>query len=179
MDVFLVGFMGCGKSTLGKKLSARLNCPLYDTDRETEILAGLSIPEIFARYGEAYFREKETEALHRVAELPDVDFRIVVTGGGLATHHNNMDWMNGHGRSVYLYLPPEILISRLKEDQNRSVRPLLKSLHTDGQLRQFVTEKLSEREIFYRQASLTFNPLQENITTLVSQIINLGSCNRH
>ena len=113
MDVFLVGFMGCGKNTLGKKLAAKLGCPLYDTDRETEKRAGLPIPEIFARYGEAFFREKETEVLHSVAELPEEDFRIVVTGGGLATHHDNMPWMNGHGRSVYLYLPAEVLVSRL------------------------------------------------------------------
>lgn len=173
MHVFLVGFMGCGKSTLGKKLSAMLNCPLYDTDRETEILAGLPIPEIFARYGEAFFREKETEVLHRVAELPDTDFRIVVTGGGLATHHDNMGWMNGHGRSVYLCLPPEALFSRLKQDPNRLVRPLLQPFRTDGQLRDFVTEKLSEREVFYRQASLIFEPLREDITTLVSKLKNL------
>lgn len=173
MHVFLVGFMGCGKSTLGKKLSEELNCPLYDTDRETEILAGLPIPEIFARYGEAFFREKETEALHRVAELPDADFRIVVTGGGLATHHHNMDWMNGHGRSVYLSLPPEVLVSRLKQDPNRLVRPLLQPFRTDAQLRQFVAEKLAEREVFYRQATLTFNPLQEDITPLILKIKTL------
>lgn len=172
-NVFLVGFMGCGKSTLGKKLAAKLGCPLYDTDRETEKLAGLPIPQIFARYGEAFFREKETEVLHLVAELPEADFRIVVTGGGLATHHDNMDWMNGHGRSVYLSLPPEVLVSRLKEDPNRLVRPLLQPFRTDGQLRQFVTQKLAEREPFYRQATLTFNPLQEDISTLITKIKTL------
>ncbi len=173
MNVFLVGFMGCGKSTWGKKLSAELDCPLYDTDQETERLVGLSIPEIFARHGEAFFREKETEVLYRVAELPEVDFRIVVTGGGLATHHDNMPWMNRHGRSVYLYLPPEALVSRLKEDPNRSVRPLLKDLRTDGQLHGFVTQKLAEREMFYRQATLIFEPLREDTAVLVSHIKTL------
>lgn len=173
MDVFLVGFMGCGKSTLGKRLATALGCPLYDTDRETEILAGLPIPEIFARCGEAFFREKETEVLHRVAELPGADFRIVVTGGGLPAHHDNMEWMNGHGRTVYLSLPPEVLVSRLKQDPNRRARPLLAALHTDAQLRDFVTEKLSGREVFYRQAALTFHPLQEDTATLVSKIKTL------
>lgn len=162
--------MGCGKSTWGKELASRLGCPLYDTDRETERMTGLPIPEIFSRYGEAFFREKETEALHLLEELPEEELRIVVTGGGLATHHDNMRWMNEHGKSVYLYLPPEALLSRLKEDKNRLSRPLLQSLHTDEQWRKFVAEKLSEREIFYRQATVTFEPLRDSITSLISII---------
>lgn len=150
MIVFLVGFMGCGKSTKAKQLANRLNCPVIDLDAEIVKSEGQSIAEYFATNGEAAFRELENITL-KTFNYPETC--VVATGGGLPCFFDNMDWMNANGKTVYLQMTPPQLVSRL---QNREKRPLLKGMD-DEQLLAFIEMKLAERNPFYNQAKLIVN----------------------
>lgn len=150
MIVFLVGFMGCGKSTKAKQLAHRLDCPVIDLDAVMVAREGQSIADYFASHGEAAFRELESQTLKTYA-YPETC--IVATGGGLPCFFDNMDWMNAHGITVYLQMTPPQLVSRL---HNREKRPLLKGMD-DEQLLEFIIKKLDERNAFYNQAKVIVN----------------------
>ncbi|QIL40161.1 shikimate kinase [Pedobacter sp. HDW13] len=144
---FLVGYMGCGKSTKAKQLAHRLNCPVIDLDAEIVAKTGKTIAEYFGEFGESGFRDYESELL-KTFDYPETC--VVATGGGLPCFFDNMDWMNAHGETVYLQMEPAALVSRL---HNRQKRPLIKDLD-DEQLLVFIKEKLQERDPFYTQAKL-------------------------
>ena len=116
--VYLIGFMGAGKTTIGKKLANLLNVPVIDTDVEIEKREGKKISQIFAKKGEAVFRELETRVLK---ELPTTN-AVITTGGGVVLRKQNQEWMKEHGTIVFLYASPEEIVNRLKSDQTR---PLL------------------------------------------------------
>lgn len=147
MIVFLLGFMGCGKSTKAKQLANRLNCSVIDLDAEIVKKVGQSIAEYFAEFGEAAFRELESETLKT---FPYPEQCIVATGGGLPCFFDSMDWMNANGQTVYLQMTPAQLVSRLG---NREKRPLLKGMD-DEQLLDFIHMKLEERNPFYTQSKV-------------------------
>jgi shikimate kinase len=147
MKVFLIGFMGCGKSTKAKQLANRLNCPVIDLDAEIVKSEGQSIAEYFAANGEAAFRALENTTL-KTFNYPETC--VVATGGGLPCFFDNMDWMNANGKTVYLQMTPPQLVSRL---HNREKRPLLKGMD-DEQLLAFIEMKLAERNPFYNKANL-------------------------
>lgn len=149
--IFLVGFMGSGKSTLGKKLATHFQADFIDLDTEIEKKCGKSVNEIFDTEGENFFREKEKEALRN---LPDKEILFVATGGGTPCFHDNMKWMKEHGVVIYLNLPTAILIGRLKNDKKN--RPLIKTLD-DKALSNYINEKLEERNPFYEQADILVN----------------------
>ncbi len=109
MQIFLTGFMGAGKSTVGRLLAARLGCGFVDLDRRIEERCGLDVPVIFRRHGEAYFRRLEHEAL---ASLPP-EQAVVATGGGVPTVAANLALMRERGVSVWLDPPVETLLGRL------------------------------------------------------------------
>ncbi|WP_240755350.1 shikimate kinase [Pedobacter sp. SYP-B3415] len=148
--IFLVGFMGCGKSTKAKQLAQRLGCPVIDLDDELVRRAGQSITEYFAAHGEAGFRELERDTL-RQFDYPQTC--VVATGGGLPCFHDNMKWINDHGHSVYLKMEPAQLVSRL---QKREKRPLIKDMD-DATLLNFIAQKLEERNPFYNQSKIILN----------------------
>lgn len=145
---FLIGFMGCGKTTLGKKLASRMGYPFIDLDHVLEGKAGMTIAEYFSTRGEDAFRKLESEILQQTAYPENA---IVSTGGGLPCFFNNMEWINAHGRSIYIQLPPKTLAQRLLNEKNK--RPLLRDKQGD-ELVSFIDQKLSERETFYKQASI-------------------------
>jgi len=145
--IFLIGYMGCGKSTKAKQLAQRLNCPVIDLDAEIVSKSGKSIAEYFEAFGESGFRDFERETL-RTFEYPETC--VVATGGGLPCFFDNMDWMNAHGETIYLKMEPAALVSRL---HNRQKRPLIKDLD-DEQLLAFIELKLKERNPFYNKASI-------------------------
>jgi shikimate kinase len=149
--IFLVGFMGSGKSTLGKKLATHFNAAFIDLDTEIEKQAGKSITSIFEMDGEAFFREKEKDTLRN---LPDKEILFVATGGGTPCFHENMEWMKSNGVVIYLNLPTSILIGRLKE--NKAHRPLIKNLN-GTELSEYVSQKLEERNPFYEKADILVN----------------------
>jgi shikimate kinase len=146
VKLFLLGMMGSGKSYWAQRISGRDNMDWVDLDQEIEKETALSIKEIFEGYGEEYFREKERDALQALSKFDNI---IVATGGGTPCFHNNMDWMNDHGITIFLDEDVETLAKRLKKE--KSHRPLIKDL-SDEQLHEFLFRKLRERLPFYSQA---------------------------
>lgn len=148
--IFLIGFMGCGKSTKAKQLANRLDCPVIDLDAEIVKSQEMSIAEYFEQHGEAAFRKLESETL-KTFDYPATC--VVATGGGLPCFFDNMEWMNANGKTIYLQMTPPQLVSRL---HNREKRPLLKGMD-DDQLLAFIEMKLAERNPFYNQAQIVIN----------------------
>lgn len=151
MIIFLTGFMGSGKTYLGKALADQLGFAFLDLDALIEVGEGLCIAEIFGRVGEQAFREMEARYLRTLAGHHHL---VVATGGGAPCFFNNMDWMNGHGVSIYLHAEPALLAARLAGEKEK--RPLLRQLD-DGQLLAFIESKYSERRPFYDRANLQFD----------------------
>ena len=118
--IFLTGYMGAGKTTLGKAFARELNVPFIDLDWYIEERFHKSIRELFVERGEASFRELERNMLHEVSEFEDV---IISTGGGTPCFFDNMDYMNGHGQTVFLDVHPDILFNRLRVATHQ--RPIL------------------------------------------------------
>ncbi len=148
MRIFLVGFMGCGKSFIGRPLAAKLSFQFVDVDNIIENTEGVTVAQIFANQGETYFRQLESDILRGLGKWDDI---VIATGGGAACFHNNMDWMNEHGVTIYLKASPELLLSRLKNETHQ--RPLLGG-RTDKDLLNFIENKIAERAQFYEKASL-------------------------
>lgn len=163
--IFLVGYMGCGKSTKAKQLAHRLDCPVIDLDNEIVSQSGKTIAEYFTAFGESGFRNYESEML-KTFSYPEKC--VVATGGGLPCFFDNMDWMNANGTTVYLQMEPAQLVSRL---QNRQKRPLIKDLD-DAQLLDFINEKLAERNPFYTRAKVIVNAFDLDAETLEEAIVN-------
>ncbi len=160
--IFLIGFMGSGKSTTGRKLAARLGWSFVDLDDRIEERAGMKIPEIFSEKGEAWFREMESTVLHDLANSADL---VVSTGGGAPCHDNNMDLMLSSGLTVYLKLTPAQLKNRLLN--SKTERPLLKNIN-EVDLTDFISQKLLEREKWYSRAALTIDGFETDISSLIS-----------
>ncbi|SNR81921.1 shikimate kinase [Desulfurobacterium atlanticum] len=120
MRIALIGFMGCGKTTIGKLLAERLNYKFIDTDSEIEKKTGLTIPEIFKKHGEKFFREKEREVLIDILKEDNI---VIATGGGLPAYKDNMEVLNENALTIYLDTDFETLWNRISKDKNR---PLVK-----------------------------------------------------
>jgi shikimate kinase len=148
--VFLVGYMGVGKTTIGKLLSKELDVEFIDLDKYIENRYRKTIQEIFAQKGEAKFRIIEREMLREVATFQDV---LISTGGGTPCFFNNMDVMNQLGVTVFIKASVDQLMSRLLASKN--VRPIIHN-KTPEELKEFVTKHLAEREVYYSKAKLTY-----------------------
>lgn len=151
--LFLVGYMGCGKSSVGRKLAARLQCGFVDTDREVERREGASVNEIFSYAGEEYFRRCEREVLD--AAIGDGRPKVIATGGGLPMWRDNMERMNAAGLTVYLRRSAEKIASRLSP-YGRAKRPKLRGL-SDEELVDFMTRNMAERAPRYERAQLVLD----------------------
>lgn len=150
MIVFLIGYMGCGKTSLGKRLAQRLGCRLVDTDRQIEQSEGAEICDIFRYEGEEYFRRREREVLESL--IGTGENLVVSTGGGAPVWRDNMALMNGAGTTVYVRRSAERIAARLSP-YGRWKRPKLRGL-SDQELVAFMTANMAEREPFYLQARL-------------------------
>ena len=148
--IFLTGYMGAGKTTLGKAFAREMNVPFIDLDWYIEERFHKSIRELFTERGEASFRELERNMLHEVGEFEDV---VVSTGGGTPCFFDNMDYMNACGDTVFLQVEPEVLFHRLKVAKQQ--RPLLEN-KSDEELMNFICEALQKRHPFYSQAKFLF-----------------------
>ncbi len=146
-NVSLTGFMGVGKSTLGRFLAQSLNYEFVDTDDLIEHREGKSIPELFETRGEPYFRSLE-QAL--VEEMQDWKKTVISTGGGLVTHHDNLDVLKKYSFVVCLWASPETIYHRVKRQSNR---PLLATPDPQSRIR----ELLEERGKYYKQSDLIVN----------------------
>lgn len=143
--VVLVGMMGAGKSAVGKALAARLSVPFLDSDAEIEQAANMTIAEIFARDGEAFFRRKESQVIQRLLD----DYKgILSTGGGAFLAENNRQMITQKGVSVWLNADLDLLWNRVR---HKDTRPLLRTPDPKGTLRQIYEARVP----FYSQADLS------------------------
>ncbi len=162
--VFLVGFMGSGKTWLSRRLSEHQGIPRYDLDEEIEREQGLSIGEFFHAHGESAFRKLERETLERLCEnirkqvsaegsTKGRPVAVVSTGGGTPCFGDNMEWMNRNGLTVWLNTPKEIILARL--GRGKAHRPLIAGLDDEG-LEAFVSDTLEARRPHYAKAGLVW-----------------------
>ncbi len=162
--IYLVGFMGVGKSTVGKKLAAALGYNFIDLDNLFENSYKISIDRFFSKYGEQLFRELENKLLISTFEMDDV---VVSTGGGTPCYHNAMDKMNENGITVFLDMTESGIIHRLTRGKRK--RPLVIG-KKEEELNEFVHLRLKERLPFYQKANITIDALRINISELTLSI---------
>ncbi|MBD1422269.1 MULTISPECIES: shikimate kinase [Sphingobacterium] len=162
--IFLIGFMGSGKTTLGRKLANHLNLKFIDLDHVIVERIGMSIPAYFTQYGEQKFREMESQLLKEQRGKR----AVISTGGGSPCFFDNMEWILENGISIYLYLTPKALHNRLQQS-NIASRPALQGLR-DEALLQFIEEKLDERAPFYKQAHIHIDQLNTSLDTICQSI---------
>ena len=167
MKIFLIGFMGSGKSYWGKKWGQQSGLAFYDLDEVIEKEQGKTISEIFEKDGEDHFRKIETIALHTFSEKAAC---IIACGGGAACFNDNMEWMNENGITVYLSATPAYILSRVKEEKDK--RPLINKLN-EAELLFFIEQKLKERESFYKLAKITLHEADLNDNSLSTITINI------
>ena len=168
MILFLVGYAGSGKSSLGKRLARRLGVRFVDTDREVEMQVGATIADIFHYEGEEYFRMAERKAVETLAnEAVDM---VIATGGGLPTWRDNMEWLVRSGMTVYLRRSPEQILSRLT-DHGREKRPMFRG-KSDEELLMFMHEQMAVREKFYAKAHITVECTSMRDDDAVEYIVN-------
>lgn len=162
--IYLVGFMGSGKSTTGKRLAAGMGWAFIDLDDRIEKETGLRIPEIFSKYGENYFRETETRILRG---FESVSYTVISTGGGAPCFNDNMQYMLETGLTIYLKLTPAQL--RLRLDLSKTERPLIKGIKGDD-LEEYIKGKLEEREPWYGKAEIKIDGTWSDYSSLVKLI---------
>jgi len=143
--VALVGMMGAGKTSLGRRLATRLDVPFKDADHEIEVAAGLSVSEIFEKFGEPYFRDGERRVIARLLTEPP---HIMATGGGAYMDPVTRAAMKEAAFTIWLKAPLEFLVARVKK---RDTRPLLRG----GDVREKIEKLLQEREPVYAEADIT------------------------
>ena len=145
--IYLMGFMGCGKSTIGKSLAKKVGRKFVDLDNLIEKKVNKSISELFEQEGEDFFRKEETTLLTST----NFSNHVVALGGGTPCFNNNLKYIKQSGFSIYLKASEERLLGRLRQAKNK--RPLIAKL-TDEQLKIFIERQLGKREGFYTQADL-------------------------
>ena len=166
--IILIGYMGAGKTTIGKALAQELGVPFYDLDWYITSRMHRTVAQIFEESGEEGFRKMEHNMLHEVAEFENV---VVSCGGGTPCFYDNIDYMNSQAQVVYLKASPEVLYEHLQ--MGRRVRPLLLGKSPD-EVRTFIVEQLAQREPFYSKANYTLNvDLLDNFTKIQTTIENL------
>jgi len=171
--LFLIGFMGAGKSTLGKAFAEYAGLSFIDLDIFIENRFHKTISEIFAEKGETTFRNIERNALLEVSDFENI---IIATGGGAPCFGDNINLMNERGTTIYLKVSVDELTARV--GLHKHTRPLLKNLSGD-ELKQYITSTLSKREKWYNQAKITMEAEQMNtpsdVTVLCHQLEKLLS----
>ena len=148
MRIYLVGYMGCGKSTIGRKVADLLRINFVDLDKYIEERYFKSVPDIFAEEGESGFREKERISLLEVSQFENV---VVGTGGGTPCFFDNMELMNDNGITVYIAPDTDVLATRLIK--SRTERPLIAGKSWD-ELISFINDALVKRAPFYEKSKI-------------------------
>jgi shikimate kinase len=167
MKIFLIGFMGSGKTHWGRLLSEKLGIRFFDLDEQVAEQAGKSIPEIFEQEGEEKFRQMEKEVLHIISESHD-SF-VMACGGGSPCYFNNIEYMNQSGTTVWINTPLETLFERLVKEKEK--RPLIRDL-SDDQLKGFIGKKFADRRIYYEQARLKVDEQPVRLEQLIEKIFH-------
>ncbi len=157
MKIFLIGFMGSGKTHWGRLLAAKLRVPFLDLDTVIVEKESNSISEIFSGKGEEYFRFLEKQTLEEIVDT--ADSFILSCGGGTPCFFNNIELMKKSGKVIWLNTSIDVLKERLVRE--RMSRPLIREV-SDDELKRYIIRKLSERKMYYQQADVMVN--EENVT---------------
>ena len=169
--IIIIGYMGAGKTTVGKALSKEIGITFYDLDWYIESRMRKTVKQIFDERGEEGFRTIERNMLHEVAEFEDV---IISCGGGTPCFFDNMDYLNQQGDTIYLKATPEVLYGHLK--MGKTVRPLLLN-KTPEEVQVFIKEQVKQRETYYAKAKYTLDvnlmDNYEKIQITIHEIRNL------
>jgi len=164
MRIYLIGYMGSGKSTLGNKLAREMGLTFIDLDKYIEERNCKTVPQLFTELGEPGFREKERKALEEISEFTDV---IIATGGGAPCFYDNMELMNRTGITVFLDIQPSVLAERLLK--SKTERPLIQG-KSRTELVRFIDESLKKRMPFYTKAIIRMEKTQDMAVQLREKI---------
>jgi shikimate kinase len=167
MKIFLIGFMGCGKTYWGRALSKKLGLPFFDLDEQLEEKEEKTINAVFQEEGEEYFRLLEKEVLYMLTESHE-SF-VMATGGGTPCFYNNIGYMKQAGTVVCINCSIECIFKRLV--RGKGSRPLIKDL-SDEQLQSYIREKYAHRRIYYEQATTSVSDDNLKLEDLVSKIFH-------
>ena len=159
MRIYLIGFMGAGKSFIGKQLANDLDLDFLDLDPWLEENEGMSIKKIFEEKGEPFFRGLEAEYLRKTISLHKI---VIATGGGTPCFNKNLDWMNNHGLTVYLKADVEVLANRLENEPGD--RPLLQNKSGPGLIDR-IKGLIDEREAFYGSSQICYEIVSDEQET--------------
>lgn len=169
--IFLIGYMGAGKTTAGRELAKVLNLEFIDMDHYIQARYQKTVSQLFAEYGESEFRNIERKILQEVADVEDV---VISTGGGTPCFFDNIDYMNQTGTTIYLKASPEALSERLNSCKDK--RPLIKD-KDEKELYEFVVDSLQKREPWYSKAKIVFTTKElvskEDVDGYVQQLIEV------
>lgn len=161
MRIYLLGYMYSGKTTLSHQLAKLLEYDFADLDQMFEQRYRTSIPIFFNRYGEEAFRKLEQLMLHTTETI---DNTVIALGGGTPCYFDNMDWINAHGKSVYLQMSVEDIIARAQH--SRKIRPILADKSPE-ELSLFISKQLNQRQAYYNQAQITIAASSPNLPNLI------------
>lgn len=163
VNIVLTGFMGAGKSAVGRRLKELTGMGMVDTDDMIERDAGMPISKIFEKFGELHFRELEKKA---VAKASGLDNHIIVTGGGVVLKEENINNLKKNGKIIYLHAPAELLYERIKDETHR---PLIQEDDPPGKIK----ELLEFRAPFYANNDFTINTEDLDIDEVAEEIIKI------
>jgi shikimate kinase len=166
MKIFLIGFMGSGKTYWGKLLSIKLQLPFKDLDTVIVGKENKSVAEIFSGKGEEYFRYQEKEVLEQI--IQEQDSFILSCGGGTPCFFNNIEIMKKNGKVVWLNTAIDVLKERLLKE--RMSRPLIREID-DAELKRYIIRKLSERRMYYEQADVMVNEESISLERLIQLVL--------
>jgi len=161
-NIVLIGFMGTGKTAVGKRLAALLDKGFYDTDNEVETVTGMTVSQLFSKYGEVRFRSEENLAVKRLAQK---DNCIIATGGGAVLDIENITALAEKGVIIWLSASPEVIFERVRK---KNTRPLLRK----GDLYQNIIELSRQREDFYKCADFYIDTSEMDFSKVIDTIIN-------
>lgn len=170
MRIILIGFMGSGKTTLGKKIANKLSLPFIDSDQEISKMESKSINALFEELGESGFRKLESDYIKGLDAL-STEY-VLSTGGGLPCFNNNMETLNELGTTIYIQMSHKAISTRLKNEKN--TRPLIKNL-SNADFETYIESTLKEREKYYLKADLIFQGLNANTQAIDNLIQKIHS----
>lgn len=162
MRIFLIGFMGSGKTHWGARIASTLQMPFFDLDALIAEEQGMDVPEIFAIKGEEFFRYKEKEGLQKL--VAEMDHFVLSAGGGTPCFFNNIQFMKQHGKVIWLNTATPVLTERLMRERLR--RPLLREIPESG-LEAYIVRKLGERKMYYQQADVMVEEEKTELARLI------------
>lgn len=168
MKIYLIGFMGSGKSHVGRQLAQQMKITFIDLDDYLEAQEGRSISHIFTTDGEPVFRQLEQKHIVELSKQPED--MIIATGGGTPCFFDNLEQMKQTGLTIYLKTPVDILVERLGAETEH--RPLLAG-KSKQELADFITKKLASRSVFYENASVVFdiNKMEEEVAKILFRVL--------